>query len=241
MDLMRSAGAVIVRPIGRGSLEECIFRLDLLHRLERSGVPVVNSPSAIEKAIDKYYSLALLEEGGVPVPRTVVTENPDEAAKAVSELGDVVVKPVFGSRGMGSTRVSDPEIASHIFRSLVYHRHVVYLQEFVPHNNRDIRAFVIGDRVAAAMYRVANNWKTNIAKGARPLPLKLEDGLEALAVKASKTLGCEVAGVDILESARGPLVIEVNSQPSFAGLQTVTKVDVAQEIVDHILMLAKKP
>jgi ribosomal protein S6--L-glutamate ligase/tetrahydromethanopterin:alpha-L-glutamate ligase len=239
VNLLKDVNIILVRPLGRGSLEECIFRIDVLHRLERGGVPVINSPSAIEKAIDKYYSLAILEEKGVPVPRTVATECPEEAAEFLSKFGEVVVKPIFGSRGMGSTKVSDREVALHIFRSLAYHRHVIYIQEFVPHGNRDIRAFVVGDRVVAAMYRVAESWKTNISQGAIPKPLKPEGEVEKLAIKASKALGCEIAGVDLLESARGLIVSEVNSQPSFVGLQTVTKVDIAQAMVDYVLERAR--
>ena len=110
-DVLSELKAVIVRPVGRGSLEEIIFRMDLLHRLVRLGLYVLNSPSAIEKSIDKYYALTLLEEAGLPVPRTVVAEDADAALSGFHELGgDVVVKPIFGSRGIGSTRVSDADV-----------------------------------------------------------------------------------------------------------------------------------
>jgi len=109
-DVLRELSALITRPIGRGSLEEIIFRMDILHRLERSGMLIINPPVAIECCADKYHALALLEERGLPVPRTGVTENPEEALKAFYELGgDIVVKPLFGSRGAGSTRISDPK------------------------------------------------------------------------------------------------------------------------------------
>ncbi|MEM2103206.1 MAG: 30S ribosomal protein S6--L-glutamate ligase, partial [Candidatus Bathyarchaeia archaeon] len=118
-DVAKELDALIMRPIGRGSLEEIIFRMDLLHKLHRLGVVIINPPSAIERSVDKFYTLALLEEAGLPVPRTVVTEDADRALKAFHELGgDVVVKPIFGSRGIGSTRVSDPEVATRVFRAL---------------------------------------------------------------------------------------------------------------------------
>jgi len=104
-------GALIIRPIGRGSLEEIIFRMDLLHRLQRLGMLIINPPSSIERSVDKYCTLALLEESGLPVPKTIVTESHEEALKAFHELGnDIVMKPLFGSRGIGSTRISDSEI-----------------------------------------------------------------------------------------------------------------------------------
>ena len=143
IDLMEDFAALIVRPIGRGSLEEIIFRMDRLHALVRRGIVVINSPSSIERCVDKYYALTLMEENGLPVPRTMVTENAKEALKGFQELGrDVVLKPLFGSRGVGSTRISDLESASRIFNSIQYYHGVLYLQEFIPHGNSDIRAFV---------------------------------------------------------------------------------------------------
>lgn len=232
--------AIIVRPIGRGSLDEIIFRLDLLHRLERLGIPVINPSSAIEKAVDKYYALTLLEENGIKVPRTVVTESPQRALKAFKELGeDVIVKPIFGSRGMGITRVSDAEIARRVFRSLAFLHHILYVQEFIPHGTSDIRAFVVGDRVVAAMYRVAEGWKTNVSQGAKAVAFNPTVELEELAVKASKTLGCEISGVDIMEGPKGYVINEINSQPGFKGLQSTTKVNIAGAIVDHVLEICR--
>lgn len=236
IDLIAEVPAIIVRPIGRGSLDETIFRLDILHRLERQGVKIFNPPSAIEKAVDKYYALTILEEKGIPVPRTIVAENAHRALDAFHELGDdVVVKPVFGSRGIGITRVSDPEIAQRIFRSLDFLHHVLYLQEFVRHGRKDIRALVIGDRVVAAMNRVARGWKTNVSQGAKPVPLKPDPELERLVVRAAKAIDCEIAGVDVMEGPNGRLINEINSQPGFRGLQSVTQIDIAGQIVDHAI------
>lgn len=236
IDVLRDLSALITRPIGRGSLEEIIFRMDILHRLERLGMLIINPPLAIERSVDKYHALSLLEEHGLPIPRTAVTESPEEALKAFHELGgDVVVKPLFGSRGVGSTRVSDPEIARRVFRAVSFYHGVLYLQEFVPHGSSDIRAFVIGDRVAASMHRVAETWKTNVSLGAKPVACKLDEELEDLAVKAARVIGCRVAGVDILESSDGPVIVELNSQPGWRGLQSVTEVNIADEIVEYVL------
>ena len=241
IDILRDLDALIIRPIGRGSLEEIVFRMDLLYRLERLGFYVVNPPEAIEHCVDKYDLLAILEDHGVPVPKTAVTEDPDEALKAFHELGgDVVVKPIFGSRGIGSTRLTDSEVAYTVFRAISFYHGVIYLQEFVPHGFSDIRAFVIGDRVAAAMRRVATGWKTNYSQGARPEPIKLDGQMEELAVKSAELIKCKIAGVDILESPRGPLVVEVNSQPGWRGLQSVTRINIADAIVDFVLSELKK-
>jgi RimK family alpha-L-glutamate ligase len=241
LDVQKQLDALIVRPIGRGSLEELVFRMDTLYRLQRLGSYIINPPEAIEHCVDKYDILAILEESGIPVPRTAVTENVDQALKAFEELGgDAVIKPIFGSRGIGATRVSDPEVASTAFRAIAFYRGVIYLQEFVQHGFSDIRAFVIGDRVIAAMRRVARNWKTNYSQGAKPLEIRLEKVQEDLAVKSAKSVDCKIAGVDILESSSGPVVVEVNSQPGWRGLQSVAGVNIADEVVTFVLSELKK-
>jgi len=241
IDVLRNLKAIIVRPIGRGSLEEIIFRMDLLHRLERLGLYILNPPHAIERSVDKYYALSLLEEAGLPVPRTIVTESAREALKAFNDLGgDVVVKPIFGSRGIGSTRISDPDIAERIFRALEFHHQVIYLQEFIPHGNYDIRVFVLGGRILAAMRRLSNLWKTNISLGAEPVAYKPTKEIEQLAIEAAEVIGCEVAGVDILESERGNFIVELNSQPGWKGLQSVTRINIAEEIINYIINKVKK-
>jgi len=235
-NIINELNALIIRPIGRGSLEEIIFRMDLLHRLQRLGMTIINPPLSIERSVDKYHTLALLEEHGLPVPRTAVTENHEEALKTFHELGgDIVIKPLFGSRGIGSTRISDPEVATRLFRAIAFYHGVLYLQEFIPHGFSDVRAFVIDDRVVAAMRRVAQNWKTNVSLGAKPTALNPSRELEDLSVKTAQVIGCKVAGVDILESQNGPVVIELNSQPGWRGLQSVANVNIAEEIVRHIV------
>jgi len=239
--LLEGIDALLIRPIGRGSLEEIVFRMDMLYRLQRLGLYVINPPEAIEHCVDKYDLLAILEDNGIPIPHTAATENVDDALKAFNELGgDVVVKPIFGSRGIGSTRIQDSEIASTIFRAITFYHGVIYIQEFVRHGFSDIRAFVVGDHVVAAMRRVADSWKTNYSQGARPEQIRLDKSMEEMAVKSAKLIECKIAGVDILESPRGPLVIEVNSQPGWRGLQSVTRINIADEIVDFVLSELKK-
>jgi len=236
IDVLKDMRAIIVRPIGRGSLEEIIFRMDLLHRLQRLGMYILNPPSAIEHAVDKYYALSLLEEEGLPVPKTVVAESADAALSAFMDLGgDVVVKPIFGSRGIGSTRISDIEVAERIFRALDFNHQVLYIQEFIPHGDYDLRLLVLGERVLASMKRVAASWKTNISLGAKPVSYNAPREIKDLAINAAETLGCEFAGGGILQTKKGPLLIEVNSQPGWKGLQTVTEINIADEIAGYVL------
>ena len=229
--------ALFVRAIPGGSLEQIVFRVDALHRLENAGVCIVNPPTTIERTVDKYYTSSLLEDTGLPTPRTVVTERFDEALVAFRELGgDVVVKPLFGSEGRGMVRVSDPDTAYRVFRALELGRYVYYLQEFIPHSNEDIRAFVIGDQVVAAMVRRADSWKTNVAQGAEAEPLTLSVELEEMSLRAARALGADYAGVDILCSEGGDVyVMEVNGIPGWAKLRQVTGVDVAGRLVEYVV------
>jgi RimK family alpha-L-glutamate ligase len=241
INVQEELDALIIRPIGRGSLEELVFRMDILYKLERLGFYIINPPEAIEHCVDKYDILSILEDNGIPVPRTAATESVNEALQAFAELGgDVVVKPIFGSRGIGATRLVDPEIASTIFKAITFHHGVIYLQEFVPHGHSDIRAFVVDGHVIAAMRRVAEGWKTNYSQGARPVPTKLDAEHEELAVKSAKVIACKIAGVDILEGPEGPRIVDVNSQPGWKGLQIVTKVNIADEIVSFVLSELKR-
>ena len=230
-------GAVIVRAIPAGSLEQVIFRLDALHRLTRLGVAVINSPRCIERTVDKYFTSTLLEDAGLPTPRTRVCERLDDALAAFEALGgDVVIKPLFGSEGRGIVRVSDPDLAYRTCRALELTRSVFYLQEFVPHGGRDIRAFVVGGRLVAAMTRWAAGWKTNVSQGARTEPVVLSGELERLSVQAAGLLEADYAGVDLLCADDGRvLVIEVNGIPGWRGLQQTTDVDVAGAIAEHAI------
>ena len=230
--------AVIVRKVPGGTAERVFYRMDALHRLEDLGVYVLNPSDAIEVAVDKYYTSARLEDAGIKTPRTVVTERFDEAMKAYEELGgDVVVKPLFGSLGMGISRVSDRDVAYRIFRALEMTQGVYYIQEYIPHDNRDIRAFVIGDEVVASMLRTADDWKTNISAGGRAKPYELEEELAELSVEATAAIGLEYSGVDILRSEDDgeAYVIELNSTPGWQGLQSVTESDITALVVDYLL------
>lgn len=230
--------ALLVRTIPIGSLEQIIFRMDALHRLEDVGVRVINSPTAIERTVDKYYTSFLLADAGIPTPRTMVTENFDEALSAFRELGDVVVKPLFGSEGKGMVRVSDEDSAYRLFRTLELGRYVYYLQEYIPHGHEDIRAFVVGDRVVAAMRRRGAGWKTNFSQGAQVEPVALSAPLEELSLRAARLVGTEYAGVDLLPAEDGrTYVLEVNSIPGWRGLRKTTSQNIADVIVEHVLSL----
>jgi RimK family alpha-L-glutamate ligase len=233
-----AADAVLARFIPNGSLEQIIYRVDALHWLEDRGVRVTNSPRAIERCVDKFYTSALLHEAGLPTPETIVCESVDDAMAAVRELGDVIIKPLFGSMGHGMVRVSDPDTAFRVVRALEMTRAVFYVQRVVEHHGCDVRAFVVGDRVVAAMERRASDggWRTNISRGGDARAIELSPEWTALALRAARAVGAEYAGVDLLPARDGTVhVLEVNGIPGWSGIQTVTETDLAGAIVDRLV------
>jgi RimK family alpha-L-glutamate ligase len=229
------ADAVLARIIPSGSLEQIIYRVDALHRLEERGVRVMNSARTIERTVDKFWTSATLEQCGIPTPDTVVCETGEEAFAAFRALGDVIVKPLFGSMGLGMVRVSDEEMAFRVFKAIEQIRGVYYLQRAVDHDGRDVRAFVIGRRVLAAIERRSDGWRTNLARGGTARAFDLPDAWAALALRAASAVGAEYAGVDLLPARDGTTyVLEVNGIPGWEGLQAATGVDVAGALVDHL-------
>jgi RimK family alpha-L-glutamate ligase len=231
-----AAPAVLARIIPAGSLEQIIYRVDALHRLEDRGVRVLNSPRAIERTVDKFYTTSLLEQAGLPTPETRVCETAEAAFACFRELGDVVVKPLFGSMGLGMVRVSDEETAWRVFRAIEAIRGVYYLQRTVAHGGRDVRAFVVGDRVIGAIERRADGWRTNVSRGGRAVPFDLPAVHAELAVRAARAVEAEYAGVDLLPGTDGTVyVLEVNGIPGWRGLQEATRIDVAGAVVRQLL------
>lgn len=229
------ADVVLPRIIPAGSLEQIVFRMDALHRLSERGVRVVNPARAIERTVDKFWTSALLEHCGLPTPETVVCETAEEAMAAFRALGDVIVKPLFGSMGLGMVRVTDEEMAYRVVRTIETIRGVFYLQRTIEHDGRDVRVFVLNGRVLAAIERRAEGWRTNIARGAVGRPITLPDEWAGMALRAAAAVGAEYAGVDLLPARDGTVyVLEVNGVPGWEGLQQATGIDVAGALVDHL-------
>ena len=240
-DTLGDYDGVLVRTMPPGSLEQVVFRMDVLHRLERRGVRVLNPPLAVEACVDKYVTTARLEAAGLPVPPTIVCQHADAALEAFATLGgDVVVKPLFGSEGRGMIRIADAEMAWRTFRTLERLQCVLYLQKFIKHPGWDLRVFVLAGRVLAAMKRSAReDWRTNVAQGGRAEPIRLSPDEERLALRAAKAVGTPVAGVDLLPGPSGEwYVLEVNAVPGWRALAPVAGVDVAVEL---LRVLANEP
>ena len=237
------ADAVLARIIPNGSLEQIVYRVDALHWVQEHGVVVMNAPVAIERSVDKFYTSALLHDAGIPTPETVVCEGVADAMAAVREFGDVIIKPLFGSMGHGMVRVDDLDVAFRVTRALEQVRSVFYVQRVIDHGGRDVRAFVVGNRVLGAIERTAANadWRTNVARGASVRPFELSDAWAELAVRATALVGADYAGVDLLPSRDGAVfVLEVNGIPGWEGLQRATGLDVAGSLVRHLEVVADR-
>jgi RimK family alpha-L-glutamate ligase len=229
--------AVIVRTMPPGSLEQVVFRMDVLQRFQLSGKRVLNPPLALEICVDKYLACARLDAAGLPVPRTIVCQDAESAMLALEALGgDVVVKPLFGSEGRGIIRVSEKDTAWRAFRTLERLQTVLYLQEYIHNPGWDVRAFVIDGKVLTAMRRHARgDWRTNVAQGGRAEPISLTAEEERLALSASRAVGTAIAGIDLLLRPEGGyVVLEVNAVPGWRALAPVTGVDVARALLQFL-------
>ncbi len=226
--------AMIVRTMPPGSLEQVVFRMDALACLESFGVQVMNSPKAIECAVDKYLTTMRLQNAGLPVPPTIVCEDAESALTAFETLnGDVVVKPIFGSEGRGILRVSDPDLALRTFRTLERIQSVLYLQQFIPHQGYDIRVLILDGKIIGAIRRTStNDFRTNVSRNSKAESHSLTDEECELALRSSNAVGTRFAGVDLLYDNSGKCyVIEVNAVPGWRAFQKVTGIDIAERVI----------
>jgi RimK family alpha-L-glutamate ligase len=225
--------AVLVRTMPPGSLEQVVFRMDVLARLEAQGLVVINPARAIEAAVDKYLATARLQAAGLRVPRTAVCQTSEDAVGWFAEFGgDVVLKPLFGSEGRGITRLVDEALALRAFKMLEQLGAVVYLQEFIEHEGYDLRLLVIGEQVLGMRRRNPLDWRTNISRGATAEAFSPDAGLIDLARRAAAAVDAPLAGVDILPGRDGAVyLIEVNAVPGWQALARATETDVARLVL----------
>jgi len=235
--------AGLLRSIGFApSFEQFMGRLALFMGIEEEGIYLMNSIRGLLNARNKFITLLKLYRTGIPVPRSLLTENLAEAYRLTTQWNKVVVKPLVGSRGYGQVLVDNADLGYRIFRTCLQFKQFIFLEEYMDKPSRDIRLFVVGERVVAAMYRYSppDSWKTNIAQGGRAEPMKPPPELEELAVKAVKILELDYAGVDVLESNGGYYVLEANGSPGFEGLMKVTGINIPHEIVSYLVEKVKR-
>ncbi|MFM8593194.1 MAG: lysine biosynthesis protein LysX [Chloroflexota bacterium] len=216
-----------------------------IRTFERWGIPTLNTSESVAICDDKALNSIALEEAGVPTPKTILAFSVEAAMEALEIVGyPAVMKPVTGSWGRLLAKVNGPEqekaiIGPKLELGSVQHG-VFYIQEFVPKPDRDIRAYVVGDKVLAASYRSSEHWVTNAARGATSQPCPITPEIEDLALRACAAVKARLAGVDLIETPSGLQIVEVNSGGEFRGLMSTTNVDIATEIVSEAIETAKR-
>ncbi len=225
-----------VRAISKGSLEEITVRLGLLHALGASGVRVWNEARVIERCVDKSTATFLFQRAGLPVPRTRVAEGRAGAIAYAKGRTPLVLKPLFGSQGNGIRRVDEAcEMpAEEDVRGVYYLQR--YLRAADADEFSDWRVLVSAGRIIGAMARQGPNWVTNVHQGARPEAVDLDAEARHLALAAVSAVGADYAGVDLIRDDDGHLmVLEINSNPAWKGLQSICKKDIATALAEDFL------
>lgn len=211
-----------------------------LRILESWGVPTINSYRATITCDNKFLTNMALIENKIPTLRTMLAYTPASALEAIEQLGyPVVLKPNQGSWGRLLAKINDRDAAEAVLEHKEilgsYHHSIFYIQEYVEKPGRDIRAFVVGDRVIAASYRGSDHWITNTARGGASTPCPITPDIEMLALGSARAVGADIAGVDLVETDEGFKVIEINVGAEFHGLIETTETDIAGVIVDYLI------
>lgn len=249
--------AILVRDVGAGTLEGVSFRFDLLRELEAEGLPVVNSPAAIQNAANKYHASYLLAKAGLPIPKTRAVQGVEAGLKALFEFQDAIIKPVFGYKGKGIVRVkagevffSDREIKpgkkpispEKVLKELLEKGGMLYIQEFIENPGRDIRVFVVNGQAVGAIYRRAppGSWINNLSQGGKADRCLLSREEKTIAEKAASVLGAAFAGVDLIEGKKTekksqPILLEVNGTPSGKGIYETWGINPAEKIIKYLV------
>ncbi len=237
--------AVFVRGVSGGTLQQVITRLNVLHMLAMQGVVIYNDVKAIERTVDKAMTSFLLQLHGVSTPPTWIAESRTHAESirqiAAQNNQTLVIKPLFGSQGLGVRKLQAHEQLPVPMQQFV--DGVYYLQQLIetpmiagkdaPH---DYRVFVINGKVVAAMKRIGASWVNNVAAGGRCEVAEQNQSMGELALKAAAAVAIDYCGVDIIQAVNGEYyVLEVNSIPAWKGLQSVTELNMAQLLVDDFL------
>ncbi len=216
----------------------------VLRHFETMGIYVVNESIAIARSRDKFRSLQLLSRKGLPMPLTGFAQSPDSTEDLIRMVGGapLVIKLLQGTQGKGVVLADSHQSAVSMINAFKEMHANILVQEFIKESHgMDIRCFVIGDKVVAAIKRQAKEgeFRANVHQGGRAIKIKLSPQERAIAVGAAKAMGLKVAGVDLIRSNNGPLVLEINSSPGLEGIEKATQVNIAGKIIQYIEKHAK--
>lgn len=215
------------------------FGLAVVRQFEQMDVYTPSPSNGIANSRDKLRAIQILSRHDVAIPATTFVRDREDVLPAIERVGGapVVIKLLEGTQGIGVILAPDTKVAEAVIETLQSARQNVLIQRFVAESRgRDVRALVIGDRVVAAMRRVAkgDEFRSNVHRGGTVEAVDLDPEFQRVAVQAAQIMGLRVAGVDMLEGAEGPVVMEVNSSPGFEGIERATELDIAGAIVDYV-------
>jgi ribosomal protein S6--L-glutamate ligase len=233
---------VLLLPRAVGEHGSGDFQIEVYRAASEAGCVLVNDVAALLSAVDKFRSSVLFERAGVPTPETVVVQQATDAREALEAWGAAVCKPLYGSLGTGVRLLYAGQTPKRELVRLCLRYRALYLQRYVEAPHGDVRAFVVGDRVIAAVRRLppAGDFRANARRGARAELARLDDITRELAVRAARAVGLDYTGVDLIETDAGPKVLEVNGTPGWQAMEHATGCDIADGIVVHALELARR-
>lgn len=216
----------------------------VLRHMETMGMYPLNESIAISRSRDKFRALQLLARKGIPMPLTSFAQSPDDTEDLIHMVGGapLVIKLLEGTQGKGVILADSHQSAVSIINAFKEMHANILVQEFIEESRgTDIRCFVIGNKVVAAVKRQAKEgeFRANVHQGGKALKVKLTPQERAIAISAAKTMGLKVAGVDLIRSNHGPLVLEINSSPGLEGIEKATNINIAGKIIQYIENHAK--
>lgn len=221
------------------------YGLAVVRQFEATGLITTATAAGIARSRDKLHSMQIMSGAGLPIPNTTIVNEPEDIAPAIQIAGGlpVVIKLIRGTQGRGVFLATEMHIVESLFHTVRRRKEQLLIQEYIRESRgQDIRVIVVGNRCVAAMNRIAakGDFRSNLHRGGRAVPYELDHGMRLLAKKAAQAHELGVAGVDLVRSHRGPLLLEVNSSPGLEGIEKTTEVDVAAEIVRYLERQAKQ-
>ena len=224
-----------LRSFGPGSVEQATRRISMMEHMEVAGIKVINSTYPFRRSRDKYATQYTLQAAGIPIPKTFTTESLARAYEETQEMIPVIFKPILSSMGRGSMKFDDTDLAYNAYKMLDRLYSPLIIQGFIETPGRDIRVFIIGDQCVGAVYKYIpdGHWKSNVAQGGKMVEEEMTPAIIELGFKATRAMGLDYCGVDILESPDGPVVLEVNAAPGWQGLKEATSRDIAKLVVEY--------
>lgn len=233
-----SLDAIIIKKLGAASSPIVLERIEMLRHIERAGVRIFSSPDAIYRAVDRLSCTLELKRGGIPLPPTFITEDPEAALEAVRGFGRAVLKPLYTSKARGMELAdANNGAAEAVNRFRADGNSIFYVQKFVENPGRDLGIVFLGGEYLASYARVASagSWNTTTRCGGKYAAVRPDPGLIELARDAQALFGLDFTCVDVVETSEGPRVFEVSAFGGFRGLRDACEIDAASLYVDHVL------